>query len=113
MTLLEQLMAFAPQFTDTARINLMLGYAALRINRKRWGSKADFATVLLALHMLTRFDADTGPQVGGVVQGEKVGDLETRYATIDMKGDEELVTTAYGAQFAQMRRALGLTPVLV
>lgn len=115
MALRDDLLAFAPEIPDSARVDLMLSYAALRVNRRLWSYKADFGTILLACHMLTRFGADatTGPSVGGSVIGEKVGDLETRYAALEMKGDEELATTSYGAQFAQMRKALGASPLVV
>lgn len=115
MSLRDDLLAFAPEIPDSTRVDLMLSLAALRINRRVWGSKADFGTILLALHMLTRFGADssTGPSVGGSVVGEKIGDIESRYAALEMKGDEEFATTAYGAQFAQMRKALGVSPLVV
>lgn len=113
MALRDDLIAFAPELATDARIDIMLSYAALRINRARWGSKADFGTMLLACHMLTRLSASAGPAVGGTVLREKVGDLETQYGQIEMKGDEEFATTAYGALFVQTRKGLGLTPLVL
>lgn len=113
MALRDDLLAFAPEITDNARVDLMLSYAALRVNRRVWGSKADFGTMLLACHMLTRFSADSGPAVGGSVTMEKVGDIQTQYAALDMAGDEEFATTSYGALFAQTRKALGVSPLVV
>lgn len=107
------LIAFAPLTPDTPRVDLFLSYARLRVNRKAWGAKSDMATILIALHMLTRFDADTGAAVGGSVIGEKVGDLETRYAAVNIKGDEDFSTTSYGTLYVQMRTGLGLTPRMV
>lgn len=113
MALRDDLLAFAPEIANDSRVDLMLTYAALRVNRRVWGSKADFGTVLLALHMLTRFSQDTGPAVGGPVSMEKVGDLQTQYGVLTMEGDEELATTAYGALFAQTRKGLGVSPLVV
>lgn len=113
MALRDDLLAFAPEIPDNSRVDLMLNYASLRVNRRAWGSRADLATILLAAHMLTRFSAESGPAAGGSVTSEKVGDLETQYAEINMKNDEEFVTTAYGAQYAQMRKALGASPLVV
>lgn len=113
MALRDDLLQLAPELPDNSRLDFFLTQASLRINRRVWGSKADLGTMLLAAHMLTRFAADVGPAVGGSVTQEKVGDLQTQYAAIDMKGDEELATTAYGAQFAQMRKALGVSPLVV
>lgn len=107
------ILAFAPEITDDSRVDLMLNFALLRINQRVWGSKADLGTILLACHMLTRFSSANGPSVGGVVTMEKVGDIQTQYDGIKMDGDEELATTAYGAQFAQMRKAIGVSPLVV
>lgn len=117
MALRDDLLAFAPEFPDNARVDLMLNYAALRVNRRVWGSKADFGTILLACHMLKRFgpisgDPNVGSAVGGSVTMEKVGDIQTQYAAIDIKGDEELVSTAYGAMFAEMKSKLGVSPIV-
>lgn len=113
MALRDDLLILAPEIPDNSRIDFFLTQAALRINRARWGSKADYATILLAAHELTRFNAASGPAVGGAVILEKVGDLQTQYAALSMKGDEEFSTTAYGATYAQMRKALGLSPLVI
>lgn len=117
MALRDDLLAFAPEFPDNARVDLMLTYAALRVNRRVWGSRADFGTILLACHMLKRLgpiagDPSVGAAVGGVVTLEKVGDIQTQYAAIEIKGDEELVTSTYGAMFAELKSKLGVSPIM-
>lgn len=115
MSLRADLIVLAPELSEEtdARIDMFLGWAALRINRRVWGSKADFATLLLTAHMLTRFAADMVASVSGPVIQEKVGDLASQYGQINLEGDEELSTSTYGAQFAQMRRSIRVSPLVV
>lgn len=115
MSLRADLLVLAPELIEEtdARIDMFLGWAALRINRAAWASKADLGTILLAAHMLTRFAVDSVAGVSGPVIQEKVGDLEARYGELKIAGSEELSTTTYGAQFAQMRRAINVTPLIV
>jgi uncharacterized protein DUF4054 len=109
----DVLLQFAPELAGDSRIDFMIEQASLSINCRAWGDKAETANALLAAHYLTRFNERAGPAVGGAVTQEKVGDLQTQYAAIEMKGDEELVTTAYGARYAQMRRALGVRGITI
>lgn len=115
MALRDDLLILAPEFKDEddARIDFFLDKAALRVNRRVWGSKADWGTVLLAAHMLTRFAPDASAGSSGQVTMEKVGDLQAQYGVLKMDGDEELSTTTYGAQFAQMRKALRVSPLVL
>lgn len=115
MALRDDLKLLAPELaaeTD-ARLDLFLGWASLRVNRRVFGAKADLATLLLTAHMLTRFSADASPAAGGTITQEKVGDIQTSYAALEMEGDAEFATTAYGAQFAQMRRGVSISPMVV
>lgn len=109
----DVLLQAAPELVNDSRIDFWLEQASLSINKRAWGSKWMLGQALLAAHYLTRFGEATGPAVGGVIVKEKVGDLETQYKEIVMVGDEELVTTAYGARYAQMRRALGVRGITI
>lgn len=113
MALRDDLLAFAPEITDNSRVDLMLNYAALRINRRVFGPKADLGTILLACHMLIRFDPAADPEAAGQTIRVKIGQMEAQSATLVIPGDEELCTTRYGANFAQMRKALGISPLVV
>lgn len=115
MALRDDLLALAPEIADNSRVDLFLGYAALRVNRRIFSGKADFATLLLAAHMLTRFSADMSAGVSGAVTMEKVGDLQTQYGRLGLAGDgdDELNTTTYGAHFVSLRRGLLTTPLVV
>lgn len=115
MALRDDLLVLAPELATetTGRLDQFLEWASLRVNRRAFGSKADLATILLAAHMLTRFSADAGPASPGAVVQEKVGDLSTSYSKLELTGNEELATSSYGAQFAQMKRSIMTTPLVV
>lgn len=116
MALRDDLLVLAPELSSetTFRIDQFITWAALRVNRRIYGeAKADLVTILLAAHMLTRFSADNGPSEAGQVIQEKVGDLMQAYSKLEMPGSEELATTSYGAQYAQIKRSVLTTPLVV
>ena len=88
------------------RVDRFIELATLNVNATVWGEKTDFAIALLTAHYLTRFnDKGRGP-----VTSEKVGDLARSYGNLAQGSEDELLTTAYGEQFVEMRRSLVITP---
>lgn len=120
MTLRDDLFILAPELLTNdvdalARADQFLVWAALRVNRCVYGeAKADLATILLAAHMLSRFNENMNASSPGQVTSEKIGDISQNYGVIQMPvGAEEFGTTTYGAQFYSMQRAVLTSPLVV
>jgi hypothetical protein len=92
--------------TASARMDRFIGYAADEVSRDTWGDKADMATALLAAHKLTLATRRGANQ--GALTGERLGDASRTYATPAAAGSEDLAATSHGAEFARLRRTLGL-----
>lgn len=119
MALRDDLKVLGPEFTSETddRLDQFLDWAALSINRRVFGSKADLATILLAAHYLTRFPSSGGnASQSGSITMEKVGELQQSYSDLSGKAepsDVELMTTSYGARYVTLRRSTLATPLVV
>jgi hypothetical protein len=122
MALRDDLKILAPEIASSEtdpRIDFFLDQAALSVNRTRFGSRADLATILLAAHFLTRFPASGGqPGAPGGVTTERIGDLSVGYANLNLpglvaQGDVEYMTTTYGARYVSLRKSVPTTPLVV
>lgn len=92
----------------TPKLNAFVGIATTRVDADTWGANADYARALLTAHMLAKSGGigGSGGASGGALTQESVGDLSRSFATVGVpgSGDQELLTTAYGQQFVELRR---------
>lgn len=97
-----------PEFkkTATASIDAWLDIATIRVPQKVWGANTNYATALLAAHMLSTAGNQGGGSAGGAVTQEQVGDLSRSYQFIGEigSGDAALMTTRYGIDFVALRK---------
>lgn len=98
-------------------IGLALEDAALQINRRAWGRKADLGTLYLAAHMMAVDDLALAGSGGaqGAVLSETVGSISRTYAspgaTYGVTG--EFGTTKYGLMYMRLKSQVFGSPVLL
>lgn len=107
------LKALFPEFSAQSdqRVQSFLDMATRRVDTGVFGTLFDDAVSFLTAHMLTK--AILTQSGGGlIVTTEKVGDLERSYAQHGA-GATGYASTAYGAEFLKLRRAVTPSPMVV
>jgi hypothetical protein len=92
-----------PEFSgfSNERLDLAIADATAQVNAGIFGTKANLAVIYLSAHLLAIGKNGSS----GVVQSEKVGDIQRTYAVnapTDASGG--LGSTGYGAAFLNLRR---------
>lgn len=107
---------FFPEFSgvDSARIDVFLDNAKLRVSEKVFNTTYGLAVFFLAAHMLSSSINNTasgGAGTGnkGGVSSEKVGDLAISYGSSSSAGggsgsSAQLTETSYGREYIQLRK---------
>ena len=108
MSVSSTLSILAPSYDSIASRDEYIALATLRVNRTLFGTKADWATALMAAHIITLSTGTVFSGGGsGVVSSKREGDLAITYA-VNVSGmgtSNDLNLTWYGKQFL----ALGKT----
>ena len=108
--------------TDNDTIDLFIADASQSVNRRVWGNKADLGIIYLTAHMLATSPTADAEATGidpGVVQSEKVGDMQTNYATSPAAqtttgtSSEDLSSTKYGRTFVRLRGEILTSPIVL
>lgn len=112
------LFIIAPEFytvdtTELSNINTIIGLASNRINRTRWGAKADEGTAWLTAHLLKRSEMATAGQTGNIIK-EKLADQEITYSDYSRSGnfDNFYSSTIYGQEYINLLKTITSTPLL-
>lgn len=110
----QDIIDIAPEFSaeDPARIQTFINIAKKFINFKVWGEKADVGHAYFTAHLLK---SSPGIGGGGGAQGpvtsEKVGDLQTTFASGGISASS-YSSSSYGVIFEQLRKTLLITPII-
>jgi len=110
----DMVIVVAPELegTNTDRIDQFIEWAKNSVDESVWGDNADYATALLAAHMLT---VANKRGIGGETKRKKLGDTEIEFATMGAAGNQqphELTVTSYGKEFLRVRRTLQMGPLV-
>lgn len=119
----QDIINYAEEFAlvPLPKIQLFIDYAYLSTGAaaEKWDHLLNFATLLLACHLLTGVLAqgNEGQQnVLGPISMQKVGDLQTSYSAGQINGQgnnlNALGQTVYGQEFLRLQRSLVITPLL-
>jgi len=107
---------FFPEFASQAdsRVAAFLNAGRKRVSQKIFGDTYELAVFYLAAHMLsmavnTEASGGSGTGAKGNITSEKVGDLSIGYSStpIAVSGSgssTQLMETAYGRQYVQLRK---------
>lgn len=89
-----------------AKIDIYIGIASSRVPETVWTTATQYATALLAAHMLSTSGPQGGGPSGGAVTQEQVGDLSRSFGTLfdANRGDAPYMTTRYGIDFIALRK---------
>jgi hypothetical protein len=107
----------APQFDSATNRSDWLALAETRVNRCRFGTKADLAVAYMTAHMMTlnpdsSGDFGSGGGATGAITSKREGDLAISYANpgsaVKSTGDMDLTSTVYGIQFLSLQKASGM-----
>lgn len=120
----QDIINYAGEFEDVPlpKIQLFIDYAYLSTGAaaEKWDFLLDFATLLLACHLLTGALAQgKSAQQGaiGPVTSEKVGDLARSYSEGQINGQGNALSglgqTVYGQEFLRLQRSLVITPLAI
>lgn len=105
------LFLIAPQFTTDSRAATFLALAEQCHTATAWGEVYTQAMSYFAAHMLTTAPATGGSDAapGGPVTSKKAGDVAVSYGSPGgapmTSGDADLMTTAYGRRYLQLRES--------
>jgi hypothetical protein len=121
-TIRTVLFLIASEFSteDTAELARVDGFITLainRINRTRWGTKADEGTAWIAAHLLKRAEeASAGNTVAGPISKKKVGDMEVTYQSSSSSAnnpDALYLTTPYGQEYLNLKAGIAGGPLIL
>lgn len=97
---------------DPARIDMFIEFARLFICESVWGSKAKFAIIYYAAHLLKMSQiAESGG--AGPITSESVGELSRSYGTDASSESGDLSQTTYGQMIRGLRKTILFTPMVV
>lgn len=95
------------EFSKTKRSKLQayLDIASSRTPVSVWGEQTNYATALLAAHIMTVSGRQGGGSSGGAITDESVGDLSRSYQYIGEvgSGDAGYMVTRYGIEYINLR----------
>ena len=115
-----------PEFANTAtypesQIDFWIGQAVNQINACRFGSNADFATMLFVAHNIVLSARSAAATAGGAIAGDASGPVTSKtVGPVSKSMDAALVgyagagpynQTSYGQRLYQIMRAAGTGPM--
>ncbi|SRR5579875_4082 len=88
------------------KIKAYLQLAGQRVPPSVWAESTQYATALLAAHMLATSGPQGGGSAGGALTAEQVGNLSRSFQAVfePGSGDAPLMTTRYGIDFVALRK---------
>jgi len=85
--------------------------AALNINCKKWGAKAQQGLIYLTAHTI---EMSQRKGKGGLLEKEKVGEIEKEYDLSNTSGKKDVLDfTSWGQEFKRIRKTLQISPLII
>lgn len=110
MSVSSMLSVIASQFDSVDNRSEFINLASLRINRCRFGAKADLATAYMAAHMIAMSNtAYRQDGTAGAVTSKREGDLSINFGSTKSKEvDGDLEQTSFGKHYLSLQNASGV-----